>query len=163
MNNLHLGTLLLGALLFAVPAAAPLSAAEEAEHPVFINADEMKWDSAPPGLPAGAKATVVYGDPHKPGPFVVRLMTPAGYKIMPHWHTRAENLTVISGALYLGGGDSFDYSKAHALKPGGYHYLPARMHHFAFTDMPTVVQIHGEGPFDINYVRQSDDPRGQVR
>jgi hypothetical protein len=31
------------------------------------------------------------------------------------------------------------------------------MHHFAWTDNPTVVQINLEGPFDIFYVNPADD------
>ena len=47
---------------------------------------------------------------------------------------------------------------AHALKAGGYHYLPAKMHHYAFTKGATVVQVSGDGPFDINYLDPKDDP-----
>ncbi|KAI3604270.1 hypothetical protein D8I24_2664 (plasmid) [Cupriavidus necator H850] len=92
---------------------------------------------------------------------MIRLKAPAGYKIPPHWHTQAESLTVLSGALYLGGGDKMEASQAHALKAGGFHYLPAKAHHFAFSKAPTVVQVSGMGPFDINYIDPKDDPSGK--
>ncbi|CAH0447724.1 hypothetical protein LMG10661_03797 [Ralstonia syzygii subsp. syzygii] len=107
----------------------------------MINPAGMKWGDAPPTLPKGAKLAVLYGDPGKDGPFVVRIKTPAGYKIAPHWHTQSESLTVISGTLYLGGGDAMDMGAAHALKTGGFHYLPGGAHHYAFTKTATVVQI----------------------
>ncbi len=125
----------------------------------FINSNDIKWGDAPPSLPKGAKIAVLSGDPGKEGPFVIRLMAPAGYKIPPHWHSQTENLTVISGALYLGAGDKMDTAQAHALKAGGFHYLPAKAHHYAFSKAPTVVQVHGQGPFDIVYINPQDDPQ----
>jgi hypothetical protein len=125
----------------------------------FTNPGDIKWGSAPPSLPKGAKVAVLYGDPGKPGPFVVRLMAPAGYKIPPHWHSQTESLTVISGTFYLGSGDTVDPAHAHALKAGGYHYLPAKAHHYAFTKAPVIVQVHGDGPFDVTYVNPADDPQ----
>lgn len=149
---------LISALLVAAAVAAPAQTAEMDQH-VFINKNEIKWGAAPSSLPAGAKLAVLFGDPDKPGPFTMRLSAPAGYKVPPHWHSRAENLTVISGTLYLGSGDKMDAASAKALKEGGYHFLPAKAHHSAMTKAPTVVQISGEGPFDIIYVDPADDPR----
>ncbi len=123
----------------------------------FINKGQLKWGEAPPSLPKGAQVAVLQGDPGRPGPFTMRLSAPAGYKIAPHWHTQAEDLTVISGTFYLGMGDKAG-SDAHALAPGGFHHLPAKAHHYAFAKGPTVVQVNGEGPFDINYLNAEDDP-----
>lgn len=124
----------------------------------MVNPDAIKWGPAPPNMPKGGKLAVLAGDPGKPGPFVMRLMAPAGYKIAPHWHTQTENLTVISGTLYLGMGEKMEPAKAHVLKPGAFHYLPGKTQHYAFTKGPTVVQVHGEGPFDLNYVNPADNP-----
>ena len=152
---------LIGRCAVALAATALLAApalAAESDHEL-VNSAEIKWSDAPPTLPKGAKIAVLQGDPGKSGPFVVRLMVPGNYKIAPHWHSQAESLTVISGLVFLGGGDTPDRGKAHALRTGGFHYLPAKAHHYAFTKMPTVIQIHGEGPFDIMYVNPADDPQ----
>ena len=147
--------------VFFVALLLPLAAMAEGEMTgqTFINQTDLKWGDAPPGLPKGGKIAVLSGDPGKPGPFVIRLMAPAGYNIPPHWHSQIENLTIISGALYLGMGDNMDHIQANALNAGGFHYLPAKAHHYAFSKAPTVVQIHGQGPFDIAYVNPQDDPR----
>ena len=147
------------ALLCGVASAlsVPTLAADSAQ--VFVNTGDVKWGDVPPALPKGAKIAVLYGDPFKSGPFVIRLMAPAGYKIAPHWHSQTENLTIVSGTLFLGDGDKMDTGHSHALKTGGYHYLPAKAHHYAFTKVATVVQIHGDGPFDINWVNEKDDPQ----
>ena len=46
----------------------------------------------------------------------------------------------------------------HTLTVGGYHFLPAKMHHSATMKGETIVQIHGPGPFDIHYLNPADDP-----
>jgi hypothetical protein len=56
-------------------------------------------------------------------------------------------------------GDALDRERSQTLEPGGFVSLPARMHHFAWTTTPTVVQISLEGPFDIVYVNPADDPQ----
>ena len=98
-------------------------------------------------MPKGAKLAVLSGDPGKAGPFVIRLLAPTGYRIAPHWHTQDEQLTVISGRLYIGMGDKFNKRAAHALPRGGFHALPGKEHHYAFANGRTIVQINGNGPF----------------
>ena len=135
--------------------AAPAISADS----MIMNKGDIKWGDAPPSLPKGAKIAVLNGDPGKPGQFTVRLQMPAGYKIAPHWHSQDENLTLISGVMYLGMGEKADSKKATELKAGAYHYLPKKTNHYAFTrGQATVIQVSGEGPFDINWVNPADDP-----
>jgi quercetin dioxygenase-like cupin family protein len=136
------------------PAKRPTHAKPEA---AFINPDEIKWGAAPPELPKGGQLAVLHGDPSKRGTFTIRFKVPDGYKIPPHWHTQAEQLTIISGTLRFRIGDTMD-APAHDLQPGAYHYLPAKMHHSAEAKGETVVQIDGMGPFDIHYVNPADNP-----
>jgi hypothetical protein len=143
---------LMSAMLLASAAATP-------QETSFINQSDMKWEDGPPSLPKGGKMTVLSGDPSKDGPFSIRAKLPAGYMVPPHFHSKDENLTVLSGALYLGMSDAVDKTTAHALKAGGFHHLPGKVHHYAFTKAPTVLQINGDGPFDINYLNAADDPR----
>jgi quercetin dioxygenase-like cupin family protein len=131
---------------------------------MIMNKQDIKWGAAPSSLPKGAKIAVLNGDPGKPGQFTVRLQMPAGYKIAPHWHSQDENLTLISGVMYLGMGEKTDAAKATVLKAGAYHYLPAKTNHYAFTKgQATVIQVSGEGPFDINWVNPADDPEKMAK
>ena len=57
-------------------------------------------------------------------------------------------------------GDKAVAKDAHEVKTGGYHYLRAKQHHSASTKSATVVQVSGEGPFDINYIDPKDNPAG---
>ena len=149
----------LAGLAIVMAAATPALSQTMPATQAFISPKDIKWGPAPPSLPKGAMVAVLQGDPSKPGPFVVRLQTPGGYKIAPHWHSQDEYLTVISGTLYIGMGDRYEPSIARGLAPGGFHFLPARAHHYAYAKKPTVVQINGNGPFDITYINPADDPQ----
>lgn len=127
----------------------------------FINSKDMKWGEAPPSLPKGGKMAVLFGDPAKEGPFSLRAKLPMGYMVPPHFHTKDESLTVLSGTLYIGMGDTVDKKAAHGLKAGGFHHLPGKTHHYAFTKSPTELQISGDGPFDIKYLNPADDPQAK--
>jgi quercetin dioxygenase-like cupin family protein len=125
-----------------------------------MNPADLKWGDAPPGLPAGGKMAVLNGDPTQAGAFTVRLKAPAGYKVMPHTHPTAERLTVISGTFKIGMGEKFDEKSMQAMAPGNYVVLPPNMAHYAKgAGKGSVVQIDSEGPFQINYVNPTDDPR----
>ena len=148
--------------------AAMLSAQDSAAQPahgsghVIMQPDQIKWAAGPPGLPAGAMISVLVGDPAQPGLFTFRAKMPAGFVIPPHWHSSDENVTVLSGKLNIGDGDKVDKSSATALGPGGFMNMPAKMHHFAFFEEETIIQLHGMGPFDITYINAADDPRGKA-
>ena len=91
----------------------------------------------------------------------MRLKFPAGYIVSPHWHTQDEHVTVISGALLLGVGEMYDASEVETLTPGTLMVMPATHRHFARFDQETVLQLHGMGPWIVNYVNPADDPRNK--
>jgi quercetin dioxygenase-like cupin family protein len=126
---------------------------------VLVRPDDIQWGPAPPGLPAGAKVALLAGDPGKAGPYVIRAQLPDGYKVPPHWHPEDENVTVIKGTLMVGAGDTLRVDASEALPPGSFVRMPKGMRHFAWAKGDTVIQVHGTGPFEINYVNASDDPR----
>jgi len=123
-----------------------------------VNDKAMKWGPAPAVFPKGAQVSVLSGDPSKDAPYVLRLKMPAGYRIAAHNHPTTENVTVISGHFHIGMGDKLDEKKGMELTAGGYGEAPAHMNHFAWTTSPTVVQVHGQGPFAMSYVNPADDP-----
>ena len=149
-------TIFVMALLLAALPAGALAMDQMAVQP-----NALKWGPAPPGLPPGAQVAVVTGDPGKDGPYVIRAKMPSGYKIPPHFHPTAENVTVLSGTFHIGMGDTFDSKKGEALKTGGFFTADKGMHHYGWTSGVTVIQVHGMGPFAITYVNPSDDPRNK--
>jgi quercetin dioxygenase-like cupin family protein len=156
------------ALLVAAPALAADSAkmadkmgdkkaAPEKGGAISINPKDIKWGPAPPDLPKGAELAVLHGDPSKKAVFTLRLKLPAGYKIPPHWHTKDEQLTILSGVFILHMGDTMD-APASNLEAGAYHFLPGKMHHAAVANGETTLQLDGMGPFDIHYLNPADNP-----
>lgn len=127
----------------------------------MIVPDQLKWAEGPPVLPPDAQIVVLSGDPHQAGPFVFRLKLPADYEIPAHTHSIAELVTVLSGTLHYGHGEKLDKEMGQALPVGGFIDIPAGHPHFAWTEGEVVIQIHGDGPFDITYVDPADDPRKQ--
>src|SRR5262245_35459009 len=135
-----------------------ISAQGAAEH-VMLGPQDIRWQPAPPVLPAGAEIAVLDGDPGKAGQsFVIRLKFPDRYRIAPHWHPTDENIAVIQGTFRLGMGDAAAETAMHTLPAGSFAKMPREVRHFATTTGETIVQIHGAGPFVINYVNPSDDP-----
>lgn len=134
------------------------SAGDGPTHGLFRVGDE-KWGPVPDALPPGAQVAVLEGDPFGKGLYTMRLSMPRGYRIPPHWHLKWEHVTVISGTFNLGMGDTFDPSAGHAMPPGTFGFLAPNMKHYAWASEPTVIQLHGEGPWGIYYVNASDDPR----
>src|SRR3954454_8884602 len=101
---------------------------------------------------------VVAGYPGKPGPFTVRLKVPDGYRVMPHWHPTAENVTVLSGEFRVGMGNKFDESSMQALPAHSLAVVPPHHNHYAMAKGETEVQVSAMGPFKLTYVTPADDP-----
>jgi quercetin dioxygenase-like cupin family protein len=120
---------------------------------------EAKWGPAPPMLPPGAQIAVLAGNPTAAGAYTVRLKFPANYAIPAHSHPTDENVTVVSGALYMGMGDKLDKKTGHALGAGGFALMPANANHYAYTKQPTTIVLYGQGPVEFKYVNPADDPR----
>jgi Domain of unknown function (DUF4437) len=146
-------------------AAIALAGASFAEQPPMapmhnmVTPAQIVWGPGPPGLPAGAQVAVISGDPGQPGPFTLRAKLPAGYRIPPHWHPTDEHVTVLSGAISMGMGETFDEKAMMALPVGGFAGMPPNTRHYLMTKSGATIQVHGTGPFAVTYVNPKDDPR----
>ncbi len=143
----------------AAPAVLLAQASHRGSAPHVVVPDSIKWNTAPPALPAGAKAAVLEGNPTKAGPFTIRLSFPDGYTIAPHYHPAPEHVTVLKGTLQVGMGTQFDAAKLNELPEGSFGVIPARMRHFARAKGDVIIQLHGTGPWQLIYVKKADDPR----
>ena len=141
---------------FATMSASTLAQAPQAGgHHTVVAAGGIQWKVLRPG----AEIAVVSGDPNKDGsPFVLRFRYRGKARIPPHWHPTDEHLTILSGTFRLGMGKGGDEGVTTALGAGAYAFVAAKMPHYAWTDGDTVIQVHGIGPFVINYVNPADDP-----
>ena len=153
---------LAAALSLAALAALAPGATWAADPHVVTPQDQVKWAPGPPTLPRGSEVALLAGDPGKAEEFALRLRFPDGFKVPAHWHTKAEQVTVLSGNLQLGMGDRAETAEATTLGPGGYAMLPGGMRHYALCKGGCVLQVQGTGPFDVHYVNPADNPQGQA-
>lgn len=147
---------------FAVVARVAAPKDEEMAAVKIVLPADMKWSDAA-GLPAGTKVTVLSGDPAKAGPFAIRLQLPSGWKVLPHTHPADEAVTVISGTVAIGTGETFDDKALKEVPAGGFFSIPSGHKHFATAKDASVIQINAVGPWDIHYVNPTDDPRGAAK
>ena len=156
VHALRTRRLFLGLALGAFAAGA---VAAEGDRHIMVTPNDLKWSSEVPSLPKGAQVAVIQGPLNVPGPFTIRLKFPAGYELPAHWHPAVEHVTVLSGTFHMGLGDKLEKSKTHALHAGSMMIMLPETRHFAWTQGETLIQVHGVGPWGINYVNLADDPR----
>jgi len=150
---------LLLALLVPLPASS--AAAGESGWTV-IPPDALEWRPSD-ALPPGALVAVLEGDPSKEGFFAMRIKMPDGYRVPAHSHGKEERVTVLSGVLHLGHGDTYDASKTRALTPGTYSSMQPGMTHFGYMTGETILQLSTMGPWTITYVNPDEDPRNATK
>jgi hypothetical protein len=151
---------LLGGVLLGTIAMA-LAGGQRTAPMVFTN-DSDKWVDCP-GMPAGCKMLVLYGDPRQPGEFGVRFKYVAKYRIAPHTHAVDEHVTVISGGpFHVAVGETFDNKapSGQVMHATDLAVVPAGIHHFAWTDSEIILQVNGVGPFKRDFIDPANNSSG---
>ncbi len=141
----RLTRLLALAALVTIPATAPSSAADLDRTAVdFTVPSEIKWVRNAAGTNESA---VLFGDPSKPGPYVVRLKWLPGNMSRPHFHPNDRFFVVISGTWWMGTGERFDPESTVPAPAGSYviHY-GGKVHYDGAKNEETVIQVWGMGP-----------------
>ena len=119
----------------------------------IVHFGDLKWTP----IIKGCDVASVDGDMNAEGtPFVLRLRCADGSKIPAHWHPTDENVTVLKGIFLVGMGETFDESKMQTMNVGNFVSMPKEMRHFAMSKGETIVQVHGAGPFKVNWVNPSE-------
>lgn len=119
----------------------------------IVRSGDLKWSA----IIRGCELASVAGDMQAEGsPFVIRLRCAAGTKIPAHWHPTDENVTVLKGIFQVGMGEKFDSAGLQTMNVGDLGSIPKEMRHFALSKTATIVQVHGMGPFRVNWVNPSD-------
>jgi hypothetical protein len=124
----------------------------DAAHKI-VHFGDLKWTP----IIKGCDLAPVSGDSSVEGAtFVLRIRCADGIKVPAHWHPTDENLTVMKGTFLVGMGEAFDESKLQTMNVGNFAMMPKEMRHFALCKGETIVQIHGAGPFKVNWVNPAD-------
>jgi quercetin dioxygenase-like cupin family protein len=116
--------------------------------------NEVEYKS--PVGPTSLQSAVLYGDPSKPGVYVVRIKYAPGAKVMPHWHPdEVRTATVLSGTYYFAVGEQWDESKMLPYPVGTFLSEPPKTPHYAWAkDGEVIVQFTGVGPTGITMIPQ---------
>lgn len=150
-----LGGVLLTAMGMALALDPPIK-------PLVIGNDSVAWGDCP-GMPPGCRMLYLYGDPAKLGDFGVRFKYAARYRIGPHKHAGEEHATLISGGpMHVAVGDTFDDQapSAQTVHVGDIVVVPVGIHHFAWMDGETILQVNGMGPFQRDFINPANNSSG---
>ena len=153
-NRLILG-LILGAWVLAIIASVAL-AESGAPGVVALTPDEMKWQSQGGMTVPGLEQLNLVGDPAKPGPYTIRLRFPKGFRIAPHTHPDAREVTILSGTYATGYGEKFDPVNLKTLPAGSFYTEPANMPHYIEIKEEAVLQVSGTGPSGRRSINAQD-------
>ena len=125
---------------------------------VFVMPDELDW--GPVGsMGEGAEIAIIEGDISREEPFTFRLRLEDGYEIKPHIHPAYERGTVLQGTLHFAHGEEFDPDQTRALPEGSTFIMSPGAPMYGYAEGEVVFQLHGTGPWGIEYVDPEDDPR----
>jgi anti-sigma factor ChrR (cupin superfamily) len=151
-NLIYACALLACAAAMSVGALGQEKADAGAAHKI-VRSGDLKW--AP--IIKGCELAPVSGDPAADGAsFVLRIRCVDGAKIPAHWHPTDENVTVLKGTFLVGMGEKFDETKLITMNVGNFVSMPKEVRHFAASRGETIVQVHGAGPFKVNWVNPAE-------
>jgi quercetin dioxygenase-like cupin family protein len=157
-------------LVFALALLSPLPLAAQAAREPSASAGvsgvkdflrvapvDVKWVQEADG--SGVERATIFGDPTKPGIYVVQVKFPRGIMSRPHYHAEDRHATVIKGTWYTGTGERFVPTETVAVPTGGYMMHPAgEIHYDGALEEEVIVRIVGFGP--SRTVRLSDTAFG---
>ena len=126
--------------------------------PFFLLNSELDWGPIA-SMGEGAEIAFIEGDIGQGEPFTFRLRLQDGYRILPHVHPAYERVTVLSGTLHFAHGEQFDPGQAMELPVGSVAIMPPGDPMFGYAEGETIIQLHGTGPWGIEYIDPADDPR----
>ena len=93
------------------------------------------------------KKAVLYGDPSKPGYYVMLLRWPPNWSTRPHSHPNDRMITVLEGTLWVGTGTKFHPETNTAVGSGGFLVDNANQPHYEITKGDgALIEITGMGP-----------------
>lgn len=98
--------------------------------------------------PNGPRSVVLFGDPTKAGPYVMRVKYPANMTVPPHSHSDpVKVVSLLEGALFLGYSDTVEMSRATKMTVGSIWTEPKGVVHFGLIGPEGVtLEVHGIGP-----------------
>lgn len=145
-------------LLLAGVVWADADQPDPVDEPMMMDAEELEWGPVA-SMGEGAEIAFIEGDISEEEPFTFRLRLEDGYEILPHIHPEYERVTVLEGTLYFAHGEEFEPNATRRLEPGAVAIMPPGDPMFGYAEGEVIMQLHGTGPWGIEYLDPADDPR----
>lgn len=102
---------------------------------------------------------VLFGDPSKPGPYVVRIKWLPGHFSRPHFHGPDRFFVVISGTWWVGTGDKFDPDSTVPVPAGSYViHKGGQVHYDGAKGEEAIIQVSGIGPVTTTQAAKAQQP-----
>jgi Cupin domain len=136
-----------------VSTVAPATAqAQVSGESLAIMPKDIVWKA--PAVRPGVETAITFGDPTKPGPYVLRAKLPAGFKLMPHFHPDEWRTgVVLSGTYYFAVGEQWDETKLKPYPAGTFFSEPKGTPHYVWAkDGEVIVQFTGMGPTAVTSI-----------
>src|SRR4249919_602377 len=106
-------------LVLAVGATALLAgAAPDPAVMTLTREADIRWMENP--AVAGLRSALLYGNPPKPGLYVLRVRFPPGVMSPPHFHPEERQIVVLKGTWWVGSGPKWDRDATTPMPAGSF-------------------------------------------
>ena len=96
---------------------------------------------------AGSAQAIMYGDPAKPGLYIVLTKWHAGHMSRPHYHPNDRFITVLEGTWWVGTGPKYDPAGTTPIPTGSFvTHTGKGIHYDGAKEADVTLQILGMGP-----------------
>jgi quercetin dioxygenase-like cupin family protein len=117
------------------------------EHATNARYGDLHWEAIVPELGADSPQVSILRVDANTHATQLLIRIPKQMHVPMHWHSANETHTVIKGTFV------FEHEgQRHELGPGGFNYLPARLHHQAWASDDALVFITVDSGWDVNWV-----------
>ena len=136
---------LFGVALIAQPSQSPSQTTSSTA--MGMRYEDLQWQTIVPELGADSpQISILRVDPQTRATQLL-IRVPKQVHVPMHWHGANETHTVIRGNW------TFEHEgKREDLGPGGFNYIPAKMHHQAWASNDALVFITVDSAWDVNWV-----------
>jgi mannose-6-phosphate isomerase-like protein (cupin superfamily) len=132
-----------------------MARADSMAHALNINVRDLKWNRMFPELGASSSEIAILHEDSSTHATQLLIRVPRNFHVPKHWHSANETHTVIEGTFVME-----CEGKRAALTAGGFNYMPARMHHEAWTtpNRGALLFITVDSAWDVNWVNGTPRP-----
>lgn len=142
-----LAAILLSTLLPGQSVHEPKAPGAPASQAMSTKYEDAKWQVMVPELGSDSPQMAILRIDSATRATQLLIRIPRQMHIPMHWHSANETHTMVRGTI------TFEHDgKRQELGPGGFNYIPAKMHHQAWSADDSLVFITVDSDWDVNWV-----------